>query len=377
MKPLSSQVIDLCSESEDVIASPRRTRTRDEASVVDLSTDEEVDLKSPSLNRLVFTETDTGKSPALPSVRDISPPTEFHALQAVPRPKASVAEDDVRGENIYVEKPNLPRGSLQALYNEALAGCAREPQRAANQPSPFYSLPCIPPARIIRYATETPSPNLHTPLFFERIILRRRAKLKQPRTSDAKAILDDTSLDSMQASKLDEEQDALTYSDTVMEISTANSEAPEVATETSIDFQDDALSDTRAPTIPLSILVNNLDVNERPVSQYPSLESSLRPEVSMLEDTSFLDSIQAQKVSINYRSPTPDKPSSATSTNTLCNTPSNPDTFKYKFETLQAYLSGAEQVATIEPIVLKDAQFFVQALQRKYDTSKISGILVH
>jgi hypothetical protein len=398
-KTFSFHVIDLCSEQEDDIASPRRARTRDDASVVVLSTDEEVDLKSPALNRLVFRGSDTRESSALPPLRDISPLIEFQASSshqarnAVSKPNAPVAEDiAIDKNNMYAEEAKLSRGSLQDLYNEALARCAREPPSAkdiADTRSPF-SLKCIPPARTIRYATEGQSPSLHTPLFFDRIIHRLRARLKQPKSLDATAVLDDTNLNSMQASKLDEgQEDTLTYPDTVMEISTVDSEAPEIISVSPIDLQNDALSDTQAARISPSILVDNMDVNKRPVSQYPSplanQESSLSPEVTIFQDTPV---IQAQKVSTNCGLPTSDRPKSSTiSTNMLCDTPSNSsnlDAVNYQFEIPQEAGSsligrenGVVQVATIEPIVLKDAQFLVQTLQQKYDASKIPGILFH
>ena len=394
-KTFSSHVIDLCSEHEDDIVSPRRARTRDDASVVVLSTDEEMDLKSPALNRLAFRGSNTRESSALPPLRDISSSIEFQASSshqahnAVPEPKAPVAEDiAIDKNNMYAEEANLPRGSLQALYNEALARCAREPQSAkdiADKRSPFSSLKCIPPARTIRYATESQSPSLHTPLFFDRIILRLRARLKQPKTLDATAVLDDTNLNSMQVSKLDEgQEDTLTYSDAVMEISTVDSEAPETNFMPPIDLQNDALSDTQAACISPSISVNNMDVNKRPVSQYPSplanQESPLSPEVTIF-----------QKVSTNCGLPTSDRAkSSAISTNMLCNTLSNSsnssnlDAVNYQFEIPQEAGSsffgrenGIDQVAAIEPIVLKDAHFLVQTLRQRYDASKLSGILFH
>jgi hypothetical protein len=420
-KTFSSEVIDLCSDSEDVIASPRHTCTRDERSVVVLSTDEEVD---PEFSALAFRKIDTRECPALSPLRDISPPIEIKSVfqaspsplahNTVPKPKAPVSEEDgVSDENnIYAEKVNLPRGSLQVLYNEALARCTREPRREkdiADQPSPFSSPKCVPPARIIRYATQTQSPSLHTPLFFSRIILRLRARLKQPKTLDAKAFSDarasfklsnpkafpdaaafsdisnDTGLNSMEVSKLNEDQDTLTYPVAVMEISAVDGEALEMAAETiimpPIDSQDDTSSDTQVASISPSILVNKMNLNERLVSQslgspspLTNQESPLGPEVAILEDTPILHSIQSQRVSINCCPTTTD--SANTSTISLCYTPPNSDAVNYQIETPQeaeTSLFGRE-VATIEHIVLKDAQSFVQALQRIYDGSKIYGI---
>ena len=425
-KPFSSEVIDLCSESEDVIASPRRKRTRDEGSVVVLSTtDEEVDLGFPVLT---FRKIDTKESPALPPLRDISSPIEIESVFeasssplahniSVPKPKASASEDGFTDENnIYAEKVNLPRGSLQVLYNEALTRCTREPRHEkdiSEQSSPFSPLKCVPPARIIRYAAQTQSPSLHTPLFFSRIILRLRAGLKQPKTLDSKAFSDsrasfsnpkafpdatvfssvsnDTGLNFMKVSKRNEDQDALTYSDAVMGISTVDNEALEIATETVLmtpDFQNDTSSDTQVASISPSILVSSMDLSERPVSRslvsslpLPNQESPLRPEVTVLEDTPILQSIQAQAT--NCRPTTPDRANSfAISLNMLCNTPSNLDAVNYQIETPQkaeTSLLGREyhvdQVATIKPFVLEDAQSFVQALQQIYDVSKIYGIL--
>ncbi|KAF8798831.1 hypothetical protein BYT27DRAFT_7246316 [Phlegmacium glaucopus] len=375
-KPLSPEVIDLCSESEDV-TSPRRTLTRDEAPVLVLSTDNE-DLEFPSFSCLAVRETDSKERPALPSLGDISPPigdeSVFRASPSprthnipVPKPKAPVAEDGVTdGNNRVAEKVDFPRGSLQALYNEALARCARQPQHAidiADQPSPFSSLKCIPPAHTIHDSTPSQSPTLHTPLFFDRIILRLRARLKPRKTLDATAFSDDTNLGSTEAKINEEQEDAWTYPDTVMELSTVESEAREVATKTifvsSTEFQDDALSDTQATGISPSVLVNDPDVNERPLSKAPSppsplenQESTLPPEVVMLEDT-VPENIQAQEVSANYRIATPERETpSAISPNMLCKN---------------------VQVATIEPSILKGAQFLVQALRRRYDASKISG----
>ena len=415
-KPFISEVIDLCSESEDVIASPRHKCTRDEGSVIVLSTDEEVDVGFPAST---FRKIDTKESPALPPLRDISLPIEIQSVfQAspsplahnipVPKPKASVSEEDgfTDKNNIYAEKINLPRGSLQVLYNEALTRCTREPRREkdiAEQPSPFSSLKCV-PARIIRYAAQTQSPSLHTPLFFSRIILRLRARLKQPKTSDSKAfsnpkafpdatafstISNDTGLNSMKVSKLNEDQDTLTYSDAVMEISAVDSEALEIATETILmppDFQDDTSSDAQVASISPTILVSNMGLNERPVSRslgspspLPNQENPLWPEVTIVGDTP-IHSIQAQAT--NCRPTTPDGANSfAISLNMLCNAPSNSDAVNYHIETPQeaeTSLLGREnrvdQVATMEPFVLKDAQSFVQALERIYDISKFYGI---
>ena len=378
-RSFSSQIIDLCSESEDVIASPRLTR--DETSVVVISsTDEELDLNSPVLNPLAIRETDTRESPALPA------PIELNTC--VPNSQSSVAKDDITDENMYAEKAKLPQGSLQALYNEALGRCPREPQcvrENADQTSPFSSLKCSPPsARNIHYATETQSPNLHTPLFFNRVIIRLRDTLKQRKTSSAKAVSVDTS---RQASKLNEEQeDTLAYSGNVMKISTVNSEVPEVVAK--IDFVppiDSFLHETQAARISPSILVNNTDVDERALFQYPEfpppLANQKNPslEATMLEETAILDNIQAQNVST---SATPDI-ANFSATNTPSN-PSNSDTVNYEIEALQetetswsTSKNDPGQVATIEPIVLKDAQLFVQALRQKYNVSNISGILFH
>ena len=428
-KPFSSEVIDLCSESEDVITSPRHKCARDEGSVVVLSTDEEADLEPTALSH--SRKTDTRESPTLPPLRDISPPIEIESvLQASPpplahnspvlKPKASVSEEDglTDENNIHAEKFNLARGSLQVLYNEALARCTREAQRekVTDQPSPFSSLKCVPPARTIRYATQTQqSPRLHTPLFFSRNIFRLRARLKQPKTlsanafSDAQASFsnskvfphakafpafpDDTGFYSIEVSKLNEDQDTLTYSDAVMEISAVDGEALEIAAETTlmppVDFQDDTSYDTQVVSISPSILANNMDVNERVVSRslgspspLPSQESPLRPEATILENTRILRSIQAQRVSTNCRPTTPDRANSfAISPIMNCNTPLNSDAVNYPPQEAEASLFGKEkcvdQVTTLEPIVLKDAQSFVQALRRKYDASKIYGILFH
>ena len=375
------------------------------------------------MSHLASREIDAKESPALPPLRDISPPIEIESVfQAspsplahntpVPKPKAPVSEEDgVTDENIG--KVNLPRGSLQVLYNEALARCTQETrsEKVTDQPSPFSSLKCVPPARIIRYTTQTQSPSLHTPLFFSRIILRLRARvsrLKQPKTLDTKSfsdarasfsnpkvisvISDDTDLDSMEVSKPNEIQDTLTYSDDVMEISAVDSEALEIATGTTPMPSLDTSSDTQVASISPSILVNNMDVNERLVSRSlrsvlpsPNQESPLRPEVTILEDTRILHSIQAQRVSTNCRPTSPDRENPfATSPDMLRNTPSNSDTVNYQIGTPQeaeVSLLGREncvdQVATIEPIVLKDAQSFVQALRQKFDASKIYGISFH
>ena len=418
-KPFSSEIIDLCSESEDLFPSLRHTYTRDEGSVVVLSTDE--DVESPAL---AFSRIDTRESPALPPLRDISPPIEIESVfqasppplahnTSMPKTQAPVSEEDgVTDENnIYAKKINLPRGSLQVLYNEALARCTQEPRPEKDitgQPSAFSSPKCVPPARIIRYATHTQSPSLHTPLFFNRIILKLRARLKQPKTSDAKAFSDarasfsnpktfpdavafsnDTGLDSMEVSKLNEDQDTFTYP---VDISAVDSEALEMATETiimpPIDSQDDASSDTQVANISPSIPVDNMDFNERLVSRslrspspLPNQESPLRPEVAILEDTP-IHSIQAQRVSTNCNPTTTDSANSFAIS--PCNTPPKSDTVNYQIETPQeaeTSLFGREncvdQVATIEHIVLKDAQPFVPALQRMYDGSKIYGISFH
>ena len=386
-----------------------------------------MDLEFPALT---FRKTETRESPALPPLRDISPPIEIESVfQAsppplahnipVPKPKAPVSgEDGVTDESICAEKVNPPRGSLQVLYNEALARCTRKPQREkdiANQLSPPSSPKCVPPARIIRYATQSQSPSLHTPLFFNRIILRLRARLKQSKTLDPKAssdarasflnpkafpdatafsaISNDTGLDSVEVSKSNEDQHTLTYPNAVTEISAVDGEALEIATESIlmplIDFQDDTSSDTQVASISPSIVVNNMDVNERLVSRslgssspLPNQGSALRPEVTILEDTPILHSIQAQRVSTNCRFTTPDRANYfAISPN---NTPSNSDAVNYQIETPQeteTSLFGREncvdQVATIEPIVLKDAQSSVQALQRICDVSEIYGISFH
>ena len=340
-----------------------------------------------------------------------SPPPLAHNTP-IPKPKASVSEED----GLTDEKVDLPRGSLQVLYNEALARCTREAQRekVTDQPSPFSSLKCVPPARTIRYATQTQqSPRLHTPLFFSRNILRLKARLKQRKPLSAKAfseasfsnpkvfphakafpgISDDTGPNSLEVSKLNEDQDTLTYSDAVMEISAVDGEALEIATETilmpPVDFQEDTSYDTQVVSISPSILANNTDVDERLVSRslgspspLPSQESSLRPEATILEDPRILHGIQAQRVSTNCRPTIPDRANSfAISPNMLCNTPSNSDAVNYPPQEAKASLFGREdcvdQVATLEPIVLKDAQSFVQALRRKYDASEIYGILFH
>ena len=378
-KPFGSEVIDLCSESEDVIPSPRHTLTQDERSVV-LSTDEEMDLEFPALSHLAFKKIDT-RCPALPPLRDISPPIEIESSQAsppplahnppVPKPKPLFSKED------GVTDVNFPRGSLQDLYNEALTRCTREPRREKNisvQPSPFSSLKCVPPARIIRYATQTQSPSLHTPLFFNRIILRLRARLKQPKSIDSKAFSDarasfsnskafpdattfsaiskDT-LNSMEVSKFTEDQDTLTYSDAVMKISAVDSEALEIVTETilipPIDFQDDTSSNTQ---------------------------------VAIFEDTPILHSIQAPTTICEPT--TPDSANSfAISPNVLCNTPS--EAVDYQIETpnedktsfLFVREDCVDQAATIEPIVFKDAQSLLQELQQIYDVSEVYGISFH
>ena len=323
-KPFGSEVIDLCSESEDAFASPRHSCTRDERSVVVLSTDEDVDLDFPASSHLAFRKIDTRKSPALSSLKDISPPIEIESVfQASPpplthntlvsKPKALLFEEDgvTDRNNICAKKVGPPRGSLQVLYNEALARCARDPRRKkdnSGQPSPFSSLECVPPARIIRYATQTQSPSLHTPLFFSRVILRPRARQKQPKTLDAKPISDakpsssakpfsdirasflnpkafpdattfsavsnDTDLNPMEVSNLNEDQDT-PYPDSVMEISTVDSEALEIATVLipPIDVQDDISSDTQvasislSSTIPFSVISNDADLNSMKVSK--------------------------------------------------------------------------------------------------------------
>jgi hypothetical protein len=269
-KVFKPEVIDLCS-SEDVIALQRHTRTRDEAPVIVLSTDEEVDLEFSALSHLACRKIDSRECPALPPLRDMSPLTEIESVfqplpsplahntpVPKPKPKTLVSEDGVTDENnICAEKVNLPRGSLQILYNEALARCTREPPHEndiADQPSPLSSLKCVPRARIIRYATQTQSPSLHTPLFFSRIILRLRARLKQLKTLDVKALSDarasfsnhkvfpdaiafstisnDIGLNSKEVSKLDEDQDTLTYPEAVMEISAVDSEFLDIVTGT-------------------------------------------------------------------------------------------------------------------------------------------------
>ena len=426
--PKSAEVIDLCSESEEVIASPRHTSTRDKGSVVVLSTDEEVDLEPSALSHLAFRKIDTRKGPVLSPLRDVSPPIEIESVfQAsppslahntpVPKPKVLVSEKDgvTDDSNKCAEKVNLPRGSLQVLYNEALTRCSREPRRAkdiSERPSPFSSLKCVPPARTIRYATQTQSPSLHTPLFFSRIIPRMSARLKQSKTLDAKAFSDarasfsnskafpdaatfsaisnDTDLNSMEVSKPDEDQDTLTYPDAVMDVSAVDSEDLEIATETilmpSIDFRDDTSSDTQVTSISPSILINNIDLSEKLISRslgspspLPNQEN-MRPEVTILEDTPILHSIPAQGA---YCRPiTPDGANSfAISPNMLFNTPSNSDAVTYQFGKAQKAETSlfereicVDQVATIEP---KDAESFFQALQQKYDVSNNNGISFH
>ena len=413
-EPLT-EVIDLCSESEGVTSSPRRTRTRVEKSVVVvLSTDEEVDLESPS-NHLALRKTDTRKSSSLSPLRDSSPLVEDESeVQTLPSPQAHyvpipeskvpVAEDGITNENnIQVEKADFPRGYFQSLYNEALTRCARETLHAkdiADPPSPF-SLKCIPPARTIRYVAENQSPTLHTPLFFGRIMLRLGARLKQSKTvvfsdpnalSDAKAFSDNRSVSSMETSKLNEEQEDLQRHSDIMELSPVNSGALEVITKTpSIDFHDDTFSDTQAAGISPSIPVNNLDANERPVSKAPGpslpLANRKTPGLIMLEDTPVPDNIQAQEVSTNCSTATLDRTnSSAILLNLLCNTPSNPpisDVVHYQTKTSQeAEVSlfrravSVDQVAKIEFSALKDAQLLVQVLWQRYEASKISGILL-
>ena len=335
-KPFGSEVIDLCSESEDAFASPRHSCTRDERSVVVLSTDEDVDLDFPASSHLAFRKIDTRKSPALSSLKDISPPIEIESVfQASPpplthntlvsKPKALVFEEDgvTDRNNICAKKVGPPRGSLQVLYNEALARCVRDPRRKkdnSGQPSPFSSLKCVPPARIIRYATQTQFPSLHTPLFFSRVILRLRARQKQPKILDTKpisgakpfpgvkpfpgakpfsdakifsdarasflnpkafpdattfsAVSNDADLNPMEVSNFNEDQDT-PYPDSVMEISTVDSEALEIATVLipPIDVQDDISSDTQvasislSSTIPFSVISNDADLNSMKVSK--------------------------------------------------------------------------------------------------------------
>ena len=291
-KASSSEVIDLCSESEDAFASPRHSCTRDEGSVVILSTDEDVDLGFPASSHLAFRKIDTRK---LSPLKDISPPIDNESVfQAsppplthntlVPKSKALVYEEDgfIDRNNICARKVGLSRGSLQVLYNEELARCTREPRREkanSGQPSPFSSHKCVPPAHIIRYATQTQSPSLHTPLFFSRIILRLRARQKQPKTLDANAFSDarasfsklkafpnatpfsaisnntDLRLNLMEVSKINEDQGTLTYPDSVMEVSAVDSDALEIATEAipiPIDYQDETSSDTQVASISLS-----------------------------------------------------------------------------------------------------------------------------
>jgi hypothetical protein len=290
-----------------------------------------VDLEFPALRHLACRRIDNKKSPALSPLRDISSPIEIESVfQAsppplphntpVPKPKALVSEEDgvTDGNNICAEKVDLPRGSLQVLYNEALARCTREPRRKKDnfdQLSPFSSLKCAPPAHIIRYATQTQSPSLHTPLFFSRVILRLRARLKQPKTLDAKAFSDarasfsnpkafpdaktfsaisnDTDLNSMEVSKLNEDQDTLTYPDSVMEISAVDNEALEIATEAilipPIDFQDDTSSDTQVASIslssttPFSAISNDTDLNSMEVSKLNEDQDTLTYPESVME----------------------------------------------------------------------------------------------
>ena len=411
-KRFSFELIDLCSESEDVIASPRHTCTRDKGSVVFLSSDDEAAIEFPR-------RIDTRESPALPPIRDISPPIEIESvLQASPSPLAHNAKTPVSEEhgitnenNIDVEKANLPRGSLQVLYNEALARCTREPRREediADQPSPFFSLKCVPSARTIRYATQTQSPSLHTPLFFSRIIHRPMARLKQPKTLDAKvfsdarasypnpktfpdaatfsAVSNDTGLNSMEVSELSEVQDTLTYPDAVMEVSAVESEALGIA-ETilmpPIDFQDDTSYDTQVASISPSIPVNDMDLiaSEKLVSRslgsplpLPNQENPLQLEVAIHEDIPNLHIIQGQRVSTNCSPTTTDSANSFAIS--PCITPSKLDAINYPIETPQeaeTSLFGKEncvdQVDTIGPIV----QSFVQALHGIYDSSKVHG----
>ena len=398
-RKLHFDVIDLCSESEHVTFSPRRTRTRDEGSVVViLSTDEELDPESPSFSCLAFRETDTKNSPALPSLRDISPPIEDgFALQASPspqvhdtviRPKVPVAEEDsFRDENNrYAENVNLHEGSLQTLYNEALAHCPRDATNITDDLSPFSSPKCMPPVCNIRYTTQNQSPTLHTPLFFRRIILRMRARLKPPKPLDVKTFADDIILDSMEASKLNEErEDTQICSDTSMELSAVDGKASEIATQMvlvrPIDFQG-ALSDMSAATISPSLLVNNLDTNDSNASDsFSPLANQgipLPPEVIMLEDRPVSRSIQTQEVSTHHKTATPERMIPSTiSLNTLCDTPSNPDTANVtpqEAETLSE--NYTDQAATMgPPSVPKNAHSLVRTLlEWRCDAPKISGI---
>lgn len=392
---LSFEVIDLCSENESV--SSRPTRTRDKESVVVLS--DEMDIEFLSFNHLAFGETDARKSPSLSPLGDVSSPIQDEpVLQTLsssqthntpfPKPKTPVTEEDsVTDENIYAEKVDLPRGSLQALYNEALARICRETQYAEDiidQPSPFLSFKCTSPARIIHYSTQSQSPTLHTPLFFDRIILRLKARLKL-KTSDAKAFSDTMSLGSTGIS-------TLAHFNNVMESSAVDSVAPDIATRTILtppnDFRDSTSYGKQAAHISPCILVNNLDVSGGPVFKAPEspLEnqaSPLPPKVFVLEDTPIPESIQIQEVSANYKTSTSESANSSAISNPPSNL-SNPDTVNYQIETPQEAETillrredCADQVAVMEPDVLKDAQFLVQALRRRYNALKISGISFH
>ena len=415
---LSSRVIDLCSESEDVASSPRHTQ--DEGSVVIvLSTDEESNSEIPPFNSLAFRATDPRKRPPSPSLRDTSLPIEDETvLRASPSPQASInpvskqgvlvvedaivedsiVEDAIIEENTTLaeKEVDLSRGSLQILYDEALARCAREPQHAkdiADESSSFSSLKCLLPSRIIHYTTQIQSPTLHTPLFFGRIIYRLRAKLKHPKTVKAfsDAIWEAFPAD---ASKPKEKQeDILTYPDIVMESPSVDSGPSEAATKTTLvpllDFQDNALSDTHAAPISRfspNVLVNNLDVSERPMSKAecpsPSAnqENPLSPELIIFQDIPNPDSNQAQEVPTDRGTATPDRAnSSAILPNMLYDTPnqSNLHAINYQIETPQdASLSSRENCTHLIPSVLKDANFHVQTLQKRYDASNISGILL-
>ena len=287
-----------------------------------------MDLEFPALCRLASRKINTIESPALPPLRDVSPPIEIESvLQASPpplahktpisKPKAVSKEDGVTDENnICADKVDFPQGSLQVLYNDALARCTRKPRREkdiSDQPSPFSSLKYVPPARVIRYASQTQSPSLHTPLFFNRIIHRLRARLKtldtkaysdarvspsnpiaSPNATDFSAISNDTALNSMEVSKLNKDQDTLTYPDAVMEMSAETILIPP------IDFQDDTSSDTEMVGISPSI-VNNMDVNERLVSRSLEsdpvnyqIETTQEAEISLFgrEDTQSFEELQ-------------------------------------------------------------------------------------
>ncbi|KAF8158261.1 hypothetical protein B0H34DRAFT_708066 [Crassisporium funariophilum] len=163
---LTNEIIDLCSDEDQAPPAQmlRQPSVETEVVVILTTDDEEQHVVTYQAKRV---QCSSSRSPEPDQEPSRSPSLAF--ISPVSNPRTNLTPESEVNEEIQYTP-----GYLQAIYNKALNRSTYELDDSLddNYTSPFFGIRSSQKPRIITYADDLPTPALHTPLFFSRIVLR-------------------------------------------------------------------------------------------------------------------------------------------------------------------------------------------------------------